>query len=1415
MLRPLFFLFFLLIYSSLSFSQHLTYRNYTYTDGLPVKSISSLLVDAGGNVYLGSQNNSISVFNGDRFVEFSHPYSKRSGAIVSILEIDKKKYLLSGCDGILKIENQKVKPFYINREYKEYISMIEHQDKFFVVHKNGVIEIDKKAQQLGYYSFPNSISINKVQAVISTLSGPVFLTDQENYILSSGRLITLDKFFKTRAVFNRYSFGHNSRDGLVFFNSKLTQTIHANLADKSYKELLTSFSIEEDERITEMDYNPYSNHRVFLSENGNIIHSKGIGFKRFYNNSTVTKDFCSIFEDQYGNFWLGNKTNGLFNAHFALFNKMNYAEIYRNSHIYFTHQINEKEIIFSSINPDKTYIGHLFDPYFKEYDFRIFDKVTSTNTTLFATSKGIYSLSPDQNIKLISNSPLIVNHSFNSISEYEKGFIAFSNGTDPIFISKDLSIISKIELPEELSNQFVNTTYYNPRQNHLFLGTKNGVFRWDPTYKTFRNLTAKLNVGNSANVTNDIYGTTWFTTEIGLYGIHPFKGELTLTDTSIFKNVIFNNIQADTYGQLLIGTTRGLLILKLNNDGKIITHSYFDSSNGFEGYNTHPHSSSILNNLVLLGTGDGIFCVDFKYHNTKFTPNPPLLISKTINNNELTFNVVSMHPQFKEIYYSYKIEGIDETWSTPTSNTSFTIRNLPTGKTSLLLRCTYDNVQFSNISSELINIHYNPISNSIILYIALILGLIGNIFVYNRIRKKNTSQDFYKEDFFVLQNLSPYLILFGGIINFLSHLIANVYLNNIFYNVTILITGLFINLTLFFIASRIKEDEKRFTKTKQVLILAFLVILAQNEYFLFQSDLHPFLCIGIITVVNFAPFIFDKTLNIIIFAISLFLLNLLIVFGIDAPLYNPTMFIISIATSCLAILLLNSIRHQSISRLAFNSALINRSDIYIISIDAKGLVTYVSKNFVRLLSINEIQVLGEKVDFLKMFIPIGFETGFLDYPSAFEEEKNYAFPIKLQDNRIIWLSWKMKHLEKNVFALIGNDITEKVALQNTYEIMVENAQDLIYQVNSKGEFVFLNNKFNDYLLQEKSLYIGKKLIEIVHPDFQEEVFKFYADQIKRKEKISYLEFPIIDKFDQENWIGQYVTLLFEPGYENKVTGFFALGRDITDKRTKEELISSQNSRIQDSILYAKRIQNNLLKSGNRFKENFDDHFVMYEPKDTVSGDFYWSVKINGQIVLAVGDCTGHGVPGAFMSILVINLLNSIVTHTLITDPGRIMNELDSRLKSILNTQEDVSFRDGVELTLCVFDEVEPILQYCCAGSKFLIHNGSSFDIVRGETKHIGDVQDHFSSYVTHNIILNNRSTLYLFTDGFQDQFGGVHNKKFSFRRLVEMFTENINLPLTHQGKSFEEEFISWKGSETQTDDITIIGIRPFKIKIDD
>lgn len=259
------------------------------------------------------------------------------------------------------------------------------------------------------------------------------------------------------------------------------------------------------------------------------------------------------------------------------------------------------------------------------------------------------------------------------------------------------------------------------------------------------------------------------------------------------------------------------------------------------------------------------------------------------------------------------------------------------------------------------------------------------------------------------------------------------------------------------------------------------------------------------------------------------------------------------------------------------------------------------------------------------------------------------------------------------------------------------------------------------------------------------------------------------------------------------------------ERTAE--IEAQKGEITSSIQYASRIQFAMLPINDMFK-SFSDHFIIFKPRNIVSGDFYWIGENETHIFLTVADCTGHGVPGAFMSALGISILNEIITHNAKLQANTVLNLLRERIKTSLHqTGKEGEAADGMDISLCVFKKNMRSIQFSGAYSSLLIFNGGELEEYKADRMPIGIHYGNEPSFTNYEIKIKKGDLIYLLSDGLTDQFGGPDCSKFKKANLRKLLSE-INLqPMSVQKEMIEAEFSRWKGNAEQVDDVTVIGVR--------
>lgn len=271
------------------------------------------------------------------------------------------------------------------------------------------------------------------------------------------------------------------------------------------------------------------------------------------------------------------------------------------------------------------------------------------------------------------------------------------------------------------------------------------------------------------------------------------------------------------------------------------------------------------------------------------------------------------------------------------------------------------------------------------------------------------------------------------------------------------------------------------------------------------------------------------------------------------------------------------------------------------------------------------------------------------------------------------------------------------------------------------------------------------------------------------------------------------------------------------KQQKGE-IEQKNAQITASLMYARRIQRAMLPHSRDIKKIFPESFVLFKPKDIVSGDFYWLYEHIGQnsnrptqeterkIIIAAVDCTGHGVPGGFMSMVGDSLLDQIVKLQGIHTPEKILNQLNSGIISTLRQNENKN-RDGMDLAICTIKRNAKVIEFAGAKNTLVYIQNDELRELKGDRASIGGLRSQDHQFTKQTIKIDKPTTCYLFSDGYQDQFGGSENRKFMKKKLLDLLLKIHKEPCDVQKNILEKTFNAWKGSQRQIDDIMLIGLK--------
>lgn len=262
---------------------------------------------------------------------------------------------------------------------------------------------------------------------------------------------------------------------------------------------------------------------------------------------------------------------------------------------------------------------------------------------------------------------------------------------------------------------------------------------------------------------------------------------------------------------------------------------------------------------------------------------------------------------------------------------------------------------------------------------------------------------------------------------------------------------------------------------------------------------------------------------------------------------------------------------------------------------------------------------------------------------------------------------------------------------------------------------------------------------------------------------------------------------------------------------QKEIIEEKNREIVDSINYAQRIQQSLLPSLEEIRKNLPESFVFYKPRNIVSGDFYWFAEQNNRYYIAAVDCTGHGVPGAMLSMIGFNFLNQLVSEMHMTDPGKILDQLHSRISQTLNKDGFVDgreMRDGMDMALLCIDKTTNTFSFSGAVRPLYYVDDEGIKTIKGGYYSIGGIKSLTDEpFETYAITPKGKASFYLFSDGFADQFGGPKGKKFKTKKFQELLLTLQDKKMEEQHRHIEAVFHEWMGTFEQVDDVCVIGIR--------
>jgi serine phosphatase RsbU (regulator of sigma subunit) len=424
--------------------------------------------------------------------------------------------------------------------------------------------------------------------------------------------------------------------------------------------------------------------------------------------------------------------------------------------------------------------------------------------------------------------------------------------------------------------------------------------------------------------------------------------------------------------------------------------------------------------------------------------------------------------------------------------------------------------------------------------------------------------------------------------------------------------------------------------------------------------------------------------------------------------------------------------------------------------------------------------------------------------------------IEIQKQEILKQKALLDSLDKEIIAK-ERSLNEKQKILDKQFVQINKQQG---EISVQKQTIIVQQK--EVQIQKDTLYRQKEKIDIQLTRIDEQLKKITDQDSKIKMQLEAIEkqklilYFVLFALLMVSFLGYYIYRGYKIKKEANIkleekNRTISLQKDEIEQQrdlatAQRDQIAYQKKHITDSIMYAKRIQTALIPSLELFSDKLE-HFVLYKPLAIVSGDFYWvSSQGNLQIIISA-DCTGHGVPGAFMSMLGITMLNEIVTGKHILMPDQIIEKLrEGIIKSLNQVAEEESIKDGMDIAICVIDFDTNTLWYAGANNPLYLVRGGELIHYRADKMPVA-IHYKMVPFTLHKIDLQKGDAFYIFSDGYCDQFGGPKQKKFMSMQLKEILVAMAGKPMLQQGERLNDIFEEWRGDSPQVDDVTLIGVR--------
>ncbi len=497
----------------------------------------------------------------------------------------------------------------------------------------------------------------------------------------------------------------------------------------------------------------------------------------------------------------------------------------------------------------------------------------------------------------------------------------------------------------------------------------------------------------------------------------------------------------------------------------------------------------------------------------------------------------------------------------------------------------------------------------------------------------------------------------------------------------------------------------------------------------------------------------------------------------------------------------------------------NASEVIAIT-DTMGYFSYLSPNIQKILGYGVEDLIDEEITEYILEEDQGkIENLFVDLLNKPTEILTVQMRFVKENKTPVWVEVSARNFLEDpaIKGIVLNltDITvrkkaeEEEKKRGQMQALSENSLDIITRISTDEVFFYLNPTISRFSGLKSYNFVNKTVDQCELDDTIKTAYKDILDAVLRSRRNAHSEHEILDY--EGNQLFFLFTGIPEFNDDMEIESVLVVAHDITDRKRIEQEIQLKNKKIEESINYAKSIQGTIIPSAEIIQDHLPNSFMIFKPKDVVSGDFPWLHVEDDIIYLAGVDCTGHGVPGAMISFVGYFLLNHAIKASKLTQAGEIMDELDMLVtEAFRQNSEDSKIKDGMDMGLCRIDLKNKKLQYAGAHRPvYVIRNNGELEEYKGDKFPVGggSAFRNKTNFTCTELTMNEGDTIFFFSDGFPDQFGGPKNRKFGPKNIKEIVVDTAGKPLDVIHKALDSSLTEWQGEYPQTDDILLFGIR--------